>query len=190
MEENLNKKINKKKIIIISIITFLLGISVFAVFFFMQPQYKKTSETYFIDNTFKITINNIYDLNSEKFSNNHIFELHSKNNLDIYINKLENLDNYSLLLIAKGDKNYFPNTFESPTNISEISEITINNFPVTTYNFEYLDNVTNENYYIQIYFIKINDKIYTIDIKFPVSETENFSPIVSDIISTININVK
>lgn len=187
MEENFNKKINKKKVIIIaSIILILLGICAFAIFFIKQNN-KKTSETYFIDDTFKITIDNKYNLNPEKLSNNHLFELHSKNNFNIYIDKLENLDNYSLLLIAKGDKNCFPSTFNASTNTSEISETTINNFPVATYNFEYLENETNTQYYLQINFIKINNKIYTIDIEFPVSETQNILPEISTILSTINL---
>ena len=83
-------------------------------------------------------------------SDKHIFELHSNNDFNLYIDKIENLDNYSLLLIAKGDKNYFPETFNSFSNISDISETTINNFPISYYNFEYLDDNTNQNYYIQI----------------------------------------
>ena len=67
MEENINKKINKKKIIIISIIVFLLGISAFAVFF-IKPNSTKTAETYFIDDTFKITIDNKYNLNPLSFN--------------------------------------------------------------------------------------------------------------------------
>lgn len=190
MEENLNKKINKKKIIIIALIALiLLGISIFTVFF-INKKYQKTSKTYFIDNTFNITIDNKYNLNTDKISNTHIFELHSKNNFNIYIDKIENLDNYSLLLIAKGDKNYFPSTLGSISNISEISETTINNFPIVTYSFEYLDNNINQQYYVQIYFIKINNKIYSIDVEFPVSETETFLPITSNILSTINTNIK
>lgn len=190
MEENLNKTINKKKIIlIISIIAILLGISMFAAFYANKTPIK-TSETYLIDNNFKITINNNLNLNTNKFSDKHIFELHSNNNFNLYIDKIENLDNYSLLLIAKGDKNYFPETFNSFSNISDISETTINNFPISYYNFEYLDTNTNQNYYIQINFIKINNNIYTIDVEFPISEKEIFLPIVSDILSTITTNIK
>lgn len=187
MEENLNKTINKKKIIIISIIVILLGLSTFAVFF-IKNKNKDTSKTYLIDNNFKITIDNKYNLNNNKLSNSHIFELHSKDNFSIYIDKIENLDNYSLLLIAKGDKNYFPYTFELPNNISEIYETTINNFPITSYSFEYVEKNTNEKYYLQINFIKINNKIYAIDIEYPISETERLSPIISDILSTICID--
>ena len=75
-------------------------------------------------------------------------------------------------------------------DISEITETTINNLPVSTYNFEYLENTTNQNYYIQIYFIKINNKIYSIDVEFPISEKEILLPIISNILSTININLK
>ena len=190
MEENLTKTINKKKvIIIISIIIILLGICTFAGFYLTKKD-SESSKTFLIDNNFNLTVQKNYNLTEYQNSNNHILELHSKDNLNIYIDKLENLDNYSLLLIAKADRDYYPSNFESVSSLSEIKELSINNFPVANYSFEYLNNETNEIHYLQINFIKINNDIYTIDVEFPVSETEKFSPIVSDILSTINIDIK
>ena len=190
MEENLNKTINKKKlIIIISIIIILLGICTFAIFY-LNKKVPETSRTYLIDNNFNLSIKNTYNLTEYKNSNNYIFELHSKDNLNIYIDKLENLDNFSLLQIAKADKDYYYSNFESPSNLSDITETLINNFPATNYSFNYLNNETNKIHYLQIYFIKLNNNIYTINIEFPISEKETFSPIVSDIISTISIDFK
>ena len=190
MEENLNKTINKKKvIIIISIIIILLGICAFTVFY-PNKKDSKTSKTFLVDNTFNLTVQKNYNLTEYKNSNNHILELHSKDNFNIYIDKLENLDNYSLFLIAKADRDYYPSIFESASSLSEIKELSINNFPSTNYSFNYLNNETSEIHYLQINFIKINNNIYTIDIEFPISKTEIFSPIVSDILSTISTDIK
>lgn len=183
-----NKFNFKKFLIVLVIILILLGISIFAIYFFRKKTITNTntSKTYFIDNNFQITVDNKYDLANSEISDKHIFKLHSENNLNIYIDKIENLDNYSLFMITRADRNYFPSTFPTASNVSEISENTINNFPTASYNFEYLDEQTNQNFYIQVLFININNFLYTIDIEFPITDAPTLLPEINSILSTIN----
>ena len=186
----LKPEINKKKIIILIIILLvILTISLLIFLNYKNKQNKKeiSIQTFNIDNNFNITTNKTDKLKSYTPNNNFIFELHSDNNLDIYIDKLENTENFSLQLIAKADSDSYPKNFENVSNLSQTIKNTINGIDIYSYEFDYLDTITNTNNHLKICFLQINEFIYSINFKFPTEQLEIFNPIVDGIINSISI---
>lgn len=186
----LKPEINKKKIIILIIILLvILTISLLIFLNYKNKQNKKeiSIQTFNIDNNFNITTNKTDKLKSYTPNNNFIFELHSDNNLDIYIDKLENTENFSLQLIAKADSDSYPKNFENVSNLSQTIKNTINGIDIYSYEFDYLDTITNTNNHLKICFLQINEFIYSINFKFPTEQLQIFNPIVNDIINSISL---
>ena len=186
----LKPEINKKKIIILIIILLvILTISLLIFLNYKNKQNKKeiSIQTFNIDNNFNITTNKTDKLKSYTPNNNFIFELHSDNNLDIYIDKLENTENFSLQLIAKADSDSYPKNFENISNLSQTIKNTINGIDIYSYEFDYLDTITNTNNHLKICFLQINEFIYSINFKFPTEQLQIFNPIVNDIINSISL---
>ena len=186
----LKPEINKKKIIILIII--LLVILIISLLIFLNYKNKQNKkeisiQTFNIDNNFNITTNKTDKLKSYTPNNNFIFELHSNNNLDIYIDKLENTENFSLQLIAKADSDSYPKNFENVSNLSQTIKNTINSIDIYSYEFDYLDTITNTNNHLKICFLQINEFIYSINFKFPTEQLEIFNPIVDGIINSISL---
>lgn len=186
----LKPEINKKKIIILIII--LLVILIISLLIFLNYKNKQNKkeisiQTFNIDNNFNIITNKTDKLKSYTPNNNFIFELHSDNNLDIYIDKLENTENFSLQLIAKADSDSYPKNFENVSNLSQTIKNTINGIDIYSYEFDYLDTITNTNNHLKICFLQINEFIYSINFKFPTEQLEIFNPIVDGIINSISI---
>ena len=168
----------------------MLGICSIAVFVFYKNRedlnIKKT--TYLIDNNFNINFDNSYNLKEYKSTDYFLLELHSENNLNFYIRKLENLNNYSLYMIAKNDSLSFTTNFENVTEISNINYSNINNFESYNYNFKYIDSTLKSAYFMQVYLVKIGNSIYSFTADFPVSSTDIFNPIVNDIDNSVSLN--
>lgn len=186
----LKPEINKKKIIILIIILLIiLTISLLIFLNYKNKQNKKeiSIQTFNIDNNFNIITNKTDKLKSYTPNNNFIFELHSDNNLDIYIDKLENTENFSLQLIAKADSDSYPKNFENVSNLSQTIKNTINGIDIYSYEFDYLDTITNTNNHLKICFLQINEFIYSINFKFPTEQLQIFNPIVNDIINSISL---
>lgn len=186
----LKPEINKKKIIILIII--LLVILIISLLIFLNYKNKQNKkeisiQTFNIDNNFNIITNKTDKLKSYTPNNNFIFELHSDNNLDIYIDKLENTENFSLQLIAKADSDSYPKNFENVSNLSQTIKNTINGIDIYSYEFDYLDTITNTNNHLKICFLQINEFIYSINFKFPTEQLQIFNPIVNDIINSISL---
>ncbi|MGN1298364.1 MAG: hypothetical protein ACI4UE_00035 [Candidatus Scatovivens sp.] len=182
-------KINTKKVIIcLIILILLLGICLFTAFVFYKnrPTDYNIDKTFLIDNKFNITFSQNYNLEEYKSSDSFLLELHSNSNLNVYISKLDGIENKSLYMIAKADSNSFTKEFDNIAELSDITQHNINEIESYTYNFEYLDS-SNIPYYIQIFFIKLDNSIYSIDIEFPVSNMELMLPAIDNILSTITL---
>ena len=185
----LKPSLNKKKLIICITILFLLVISTIGGFIIYKnsKNINTKTKTYFIDNTFNINTKNSYSLAQYKTTDYFLLELHSENNLNFYIRKLENLDNYSLFMIAKNDALTFSTNFENVIEISNINYSNINNFESCNYNFKYTDPAINSTYFIQVYLVKIGNSIYSLTADFPFDNIDIFNPIVNDIVNSIFI---
>lgn len=181
--------LNKKKLIIIIIILFFLGISIIGGFIIYKNIKNANTKTkmYLIDDTFNVSIKESYVLDQYKTTDYFLLELHSENNLNFYIRKLENLDNYSIYMIAKNDCLTFTTNFENVTEISNINYSNINNFESCNYNFKYTDSASSSTYFMQVYLVKIGNSIYSLTADFPVSSMDIFNPIVNDIVNSIFI---
>lgn len=190
----LEPKLNKIKIIItLLIIALLLGIITFVLFKFYNNNQNSNiltsqeNSTFLIDNNFTITIDPSYKLKEFSPMPNFLLELHSENNFNIYINKLENPDNYSLYMISKADLSSYPSNFQNVTELSELKNSTLNGFDSYNYDFKYLDPTSSITYFMNIFFTQIRNSIYVFNFDFPVSNYEQYKNQINSIVSTISI---
>lgn len=90
-------------------------------------------------------------------------------------------------MITKADSQSFSSQFENIAGLSDINKYEIDQTESYTYHFEYLDSTRNIPYYMQVFFIKIGNNIYSIDIEFPTSNYETMYPAIDEILSTISL---
>ena len=81
----------------------------------------------------------------------------------------------------------YPKNFENVSNLSQTIKNTINGIDIYSYEFDYLDTITNTNNHLKICFLQINEFIYSINFKFPTEQLQIFNPIVNDIINSISL---
>lgn len=120
-------------------------------------------------------------------SNNHIIELSSPDNLYINISSVNNIQDKPLSQIANADKASYIENFASNSNISEVSEFTLNDTIGQTYSFHYLDSKTNTSYYLQVVWLQVQNEYYVFDVEFPLDDINNYTNIINEILNSFKI---
>lgn len=105
--------------------------------------------------TYKVVLDENYLLKLENETN--IISI-SKNEVSSFMNE----DLYSLISL---DKDSFIQNFDNIKTQSDIRESTVNNYQSYNYSFSFIENDTE--YLVQIFWIKTDTSLYTIDLRLP-----------------------
>lgn len=184
-------EINVKKVLIV--IAIIIAI-IFMSFIFFKPKTnnntpqildnkKGTSIFVSADNAVSIEFSKKYEFSEYTPVQDYILELRSPNSTNIFVSHKDFIENKTLENIASGDRNSYIKKFKSYSNLSDISELTLNgNSKAYSYSFHYLNN--KMPYYLQIFWIETENGYYTIDIEFPLDSLQSNLDIINDLITT------
>lgn len=190
------KKLNIKKILIVSLLFFILLVIILWKFFMPKEKFelnkndsKSSFSTFYSKNKeVSLSLSKNYNFIQYQPANNYLLELRNENNLDIFISKEAILENKLLSEIVSTDFKSYIEQFNNSSNISNIAEFDRGGLPAYTYSFHYLDSKTNTQYYIQTIWIEYNNYYYILDIEFPLNSLNENSKIINDILNSIIIN--
>ena len=165
MEDNFetSKKLNLKKVFIAIIIALFLLVIIIELIAnsFKNSHTEKSNNSnpnsIFMDNdeTISLNLSKKYELSQYVPKQNYLLELRSQNNLNIFVSKKELIENRSLNDVISADRRQYIENFSAYSNLSDINEIsTTEEAPGYTYSFHYLDNNTNQTFYLQIIWIE------------------------------------
>lgn len=199
MEDNIeiNKKLNLKKVFIAIIIGLFLLVVIIELIVnsFKNSETKKIDNSnpnsIFMDNEENISLNlsKKYELSQYKPKQNYLLELRSQNNLNIFVSKKELIENRSLKDVISADRRQYLQNFSAYSNLSDVNEISTTSEKTSgyTYSFHYLDNNTNQTFYLQIIWIESETGYYVIDIEFPLDNLDTYSSIITEAASSFRI---
>lgn len=186
-----HKELNMKKVLILIIILVLTIFLISFIFIFKNNKNKidnKNPNSTFIskNNSLSLELPKHYNFSKVDSIQDYILELRSPNNINIFVSEKNLIENKSFNEVVNADKKAYIESFNRYSNLSEISELTVNNFPAYSYSFHYLDN-KKVAYYLQIIWIKTDNKYYIFDIEFPLNSLDSNHTIMNDIISKFKI---
>ncbi len=194
---NWHKRLNIKKVVITILIVL---ITILLVFFLTEtkseeskkensvqsPIYNPTlNTTIFFDknNTISLELSNDYLLKQYTPNNSYLLELRSEKNLNIFISQKELFTEKKLEDVVSADKLAFMSSFSTISNTSELKQVTINDRIAYTYSFHYLDENLNTTFYLQVAWLEIDDNYYIFDIEFPLNDLNQYTNIITDVLS-------
>lgn len=186
-----HKELNIKKVLIFIIILVLAILLISFIFIFNNSKNKidnKNPNSVFIsnNNSISLELSKNYSFSKVNSVQDYILELRSPNNINIFVSEKNLIENKSFNEVVDVDKKAYIENFSRYSNLSEISELTVNNFPAYSYSFHYLDN-KKIAYYLQIIWIKTDNKYYIFDIEFPLNSLDSNYTIISDTISKFKL---
>jgi len=188
-------KLNFKKVLIVVAIIILVIVLIFlAIRGKKGPDIKivKNENTKSVftstDNSMSIEFSNKYELSPYKSTQDYILELRSPKNVDIFISRKDLVNNKSFYNLVSTDRTSYINNFSPSSNLSEMAELTIKDYPAYTYSLNYIDNQDgNISYYLQVFWIQTNNGYYIIDVEFPLDLLNENSDIVNELASSFNV---
>lgn len=191
------RQLNKKKVVIASIILVLILIFLIVLIAHKISTPKEPSKQEILptstifrseDNSISIELSNAFNLEPHHSDLGYLIELRSKNNLNIFIDKKDKIANQTLLEVLEAEKNLFLQNFESYSNLSDVKELSVNQNPAYTYSFHYLDKTLNQAYYLQVTWLQTQDAWYVFDIEFPLDDLSFNTNIASAVLSSFQVN--
>ena len=195
MEEiiSFHKKLNIKKLIICISIILLILVFFINLIFFSNKETVQTiinPNTIFMDtqNSMSIELSKNYNLSLHNSNTDYILEAKSPYDLQIFISHTNLLKEHQFKEIVYADKQVFCLNFENVSDISEILEKTINDKKIFTYNFKYIDSTNSQQYYIEIIWIKTELGYYIVDIKYPVSNSANYTNLSTELLNSFQLH--
>ncbi len=191
------RRLNIKKVVIIAVIliVLLMSLTLFIAHKITTPKKKEdsnsaTSSTIYdsIDHSISLELPNTFNLNSYNSNLGYLIELHSKEDLSIFVAKEEKIENKTLAEIIEADKLAFLSNFEGHSNLSDTKELSVQNHLSYTYSFHYLDQNSNQPFYLQVIWLEIEDSLYIFDIEFPLDDLPFNTNIASSVLSSFKVN--
>lgn len=179
----LKSKVNKKFIIGFIVIVLVIA-SIFL--FLMFRDFKKTdnSMTTFTssDSAFSLSL---YDSLGfvELKDNDYVLELKSdKSNAGIYVSKVSTNNIRNIRKYIEADKNNYISKFPNISQVSEISEYTLQSLPVYNYHFNYKDSI-----YVDVYWFLKDSNFYVVDFSIDKS-TDDLTYRINEILNSLKFN--
>ena len=175
----MNTKVKKKQsttkrnLILLIIILLLILIVRSLVFLLKNPDVDITpgTSTYSSNNSVvSVTVPNKYEFSVVE-NNSYLLELRStKISSNIFVSENSSTNIKDIKKFVDSDKNDYISKFPNISDVSDISETTINNLTAYNYNFYYKGNM-----FVDVYWVLKNDKIYVIDINTNTDNSDFYS---------------
>lgn len=180
---SLKNKVNKKFIIgFIVIVLIIASIILFLEF----RNFEKTNNTITTftsnDSAFSLSLYDSFGFTECK-DNDYVLELKSdKSNAGIYVSKVSTNNIRNIQKYIEADKNYYISKFSNISQVSEISEYTLQSLPVYNYHFNYKDSM-----YVDVYWILKDSDFYVIDFSIDKS-TDDLTYRIGEILNSLKFN--
>ena len=142
---------------------------------------------YDINKTISIELSKQYELSQYKSLNDYLIELRSPNNLNIFISHKDLIENRTLDEIVSADLRSYIEEYKTYSNLSDITEFSIQNNTAYTYSFHYLDSSTSTPFYLQVIWLQYNNRYYIFDIEFPLENLNLYTNIITEVVNSFNI---
>lgn len=180
---SLKNKISKKFIVgFVVIILIVASIILFLVFGDFGKRNNTITTFTSSDSTFSLSIYDSLGFSEHK-DNDYILELKSdKSNAGIYVSKISTNNIRNIQRYIEADKNYYISKFSNISQVSEISEYTLQSLPVYNYHFNY-----KESMYVDVYWILKDSDFYVIDFSID-KGTEDLTYRIGEILNSLKFN--
>lgn len=177
-------KNSKRIVILISIIVILLIVA--AILFFTL---RKKEQQYFApvnftskDSSVSLSVSNQFSFSEIEDESLVLTLKSSSTGSGIYISKTDTTNIKDFMKYIEADKNAFIASFPDISNLSDVSELTIQGLTSYTYHFNY-----RTNNYVEVYWILKDSSLYVID--FDVHQSQNdFSPHITEVLDSLKFN--
>ena len=170
-----------KKFIVSFVVIALFILSIILFFVFRNFEKKNDAITTFTSNDSSFSLS-IYDSLgfSEHNDNDYVLALKSENsNAGIYVSKVSTNNVRDFRKYIEADKNDYISKFSNISQVSEISEYTLQSLPVYNYHFNY-----RESMYVDVYWILKDSEFYVIDFSID-KNTEDLSYRIGEILNSL-----
>lgn len=172
------------KLLVLLIVIVLVILSLILFFIFKKSDKDINTITTFSSSDGAISLS-LYDSLgfSEQKNGNYVVELTSeKSGAGIYVSKVSTNNIRDMLKYIEADKNDYVSKFSNISQVSDISEYTLQSYKVYNYHFNY-----KENMYVDVYWILKDNDFYIIDFNIDKS-TEDLSHRIGEILDSIKFN--
>lgn len=179
----LKSKINKKFIISFVVIVLVIA-SIILLLVFGNFEKRNNNITTFTssDSTFSLSIYDSLEFSKQQNSD-YVLELKSdKSNAGIYVSKVSTNNIRNVQKYIEADKNYYISKFSNISQVSEISEYTLQSLPVYNYHFNYKDSM-----YVDVYWILKDSDFYVIDFNIDTG-TQDLTYSIGEILNSLKFN--
>ncbi len=156
----MRKNIKSYIFIIVIIFLFLIG-------FYLYHKYFCYTEIFSKNNEFSISIpNKISYKIKDSTEENYFLDFYSiKDEMFFYSNIIEKEDNIDLFEIVNKEKENLISNLQDVNIISDVTQISINNFNAYKYCYSYKDSDYEKDLYAEVVWIETDSKVYILDLE-------------------------
>ena len=182
-------------IILVIILAILCGILVYTLFIKSngsnsesKPLIPKSYTFSDSNNIVSVVGKKEYNLSQDNNDDSHLLNLSDKSGFKFLVSKLDGVESKSLDVIANADKEVYTSSYSEVMELSEIEEKAIGNYNSYTYSFKIQDTTSTQIYTMDIYYIRIKEATFVIDVVTPVVEGLDYTEEINSLLSTLVIN--
>ena len=129
-----------------------------------------------------------YNLSQNNNDDSHLLNLSDKSGFKFLVSKLEGVESKSLDVIANADKEVYTSSYSEVMELSEIEEKAIGNYNSYAYSFKIQDTTSTQIYTMSIYYIRIKEATFVIDVVTPDIEGLDYIEEINSLFSSLVIN--
>lgn len=129
-----------------------------------------------------------YNLSQDNNDDTHLLNLSDKSGFKFLVSKLEGVESKSLDVIANADKEVYTSSYSEVMELSEIEEKVIGNYNSYAYSFKIQDTTSTQIYTMSIYYIRIKEATFVIDVVTPDIEGLDYTEEINSLFSSLVIN--
>lgn len=129
-----------------------------------------------------------YNLSQNNNDDSHLLNLSDKSGFKFLVSKLEGVESKSLDVIANADKEVYTSSYSEVMELSEIEEKAIGNYNSYAYSFKIQDTTSTQIYTMNIYYIRIKEATFVIDVVTPDIEGLDYIEEINSLFSSLVIN--
>lgn len=179
-----DKLINKRNIILFAIVIILIIIALIMFFILKNREKEKLMPVEFSsnDSSISISVANEYEFSTVSDDSYKLVLKSAVTGSAIYFSEVSNTNVRDTLKLVEADKNDYISKFSNISQVSDVSETTINGSTAYTYNFHYKDTML-----VDVYWIVKDSKFIVIDFNIDTTNLD-LSSHIGEILNSLKIN--
>lgn len=179
-----DKLINKRNIILFAIVIVLIIVALVMFFILQNREKEKLRPVEFSsdDGSISVSVPNEFEFATVSDESYKLLLKSAVSGSSIYFSEVSNTNVRDILKFVEYDKNDYISKFSNISQVSDVSEISVQGLTAYNYNFHYKDSM-----FVDVYWIVKDSKFVVVD--FNVNTTNlDLSPYISEVLNSLKIN--